>query len=231
MGAISRKCGQLEFVNGRARFFCTDNQIGSTPRSYLFDDGVTSVVAVVRDENDNLLGCANLEMVAPLVGRSQFRTSTAFGDFLFWQTGPDDRTYVRAHLTGLRGDDFSLRIYASPVGMTGECNATALGGVYCKPGRIAVLPGTTATIGNLDTLLPLGAGQTSLRTTVSSSTLPLFGPYSILGRTLALVRDDTDEIVACNTIMRDEEYPPGELASLLGYQNFNNPPLPEVFLG
>lgn len=188
---------------------------------------------VIRDDAGAMLGCAQLALVDPLQGRAQFRSLTTFGDFLFWQNGPDDRTYVRAHLTGLRGTDYSLRIFTNKLEMGEPCNPDTLGDVVSKQGGEFILPGNTPTndggsIGNLDALLQLVDGQQSLRTTVSSAFLPLFGPYSVLDRTLGLVNEETGVIEACGTIMRQAEYPLGEFASLSGYQDINNPPLPEV---
>ena len=180
--------------------------------------------------------CAQLELSEPLQGQAQFRTNTIFGDFLFWQVSPDDRTYVRTYLTGLRGVDYSLRVYTNEIGLGDTCDDETLGDVFSKPGGEFVIPGDTLTndagsVGNLDSLLPLEDGQESLRVTEASSFLPLFGPYSILDRTLALVNEETGEIVACGPIVRQAEYPVAELASLSGYQNVNNPPLPDPFEG
>lgn len=235
IGDLSSKCGDLEFVNGRARLLCTDNQLGSIRRDYLFDKRHPehALMVVIRDNEGRPLGCAVLEMPAPQLGRAQFRTLSVFGDFFFWQNGPDDRTYVRTHLTGLRGTDYSLRIFENTAIMTHPCDLDELGNVFSKQGGEFILPANLLTndagaIGNLDSLLVLVEGQQSLRTTVSSSFLPLFGPYTILGRTLGLVNEETGVVEACNTIMRQEDYPQGELASLLAYQDLNNPPLPVV---
>lgn len=224
-------------MNGRARIFCTDNQLGSVPLSYIYDARYPDrALTVTISDNGVAVACAQLEASEPLVGRTQFRTLTIFGDFLFWQAGPDDRTYIRAHLTGLRGVDYSLRVYTNEIGMSLLCTNKVLGEVFSKQGGEFIIPGDTLTndagsIGNLDSLLPLEEGQESLRVTVSSSFLPLFGPYSILDRTLALVNEETGEIVACSAIMRQAEYPVAELASLSGYQDENNPPLPDPLAG
>lgn len=234
---MDRKCGPLEFVDDRAHQFCTDSQLGTVPRSYLFDENNPSnaLLVAIRDEDSNLLGCAPLGMISPLTARAQLRYSSVYGDFLFWQSGPDDRTYVRVHLTGLNGNDFSLRIYCNPIPTAG-CDIDALGEIFSKPGgeffqaitEDSQLTNDGGLTGSLDVLLPLPPGQISLRTTTSSSYLPLFGPYSIMGKTLALVREDTNRVVACSAIMLQDEYPQGELSSLLAYQDLNNPPLPVI---
>lgn len=220
-------------MGSHSRFICTDNQLGSVPLSDIYDEryperALTVVLTTVTGNRT----CAQLEAVDSLNGRAQFRTLTIFGDFHFWQVSPDDRTYVRAHLTGLRGVDYSLRVYTNEIGMGEACNDGGLGDVFSKEGGEFIIPGDTLTndagsIGNLDSLLPLEEGQESLRVTVASSFLPLFGPYSILGRTLALVNEATGDIVACGTIMRQGEVPLTEIASFSGFQDLNNPPLPD----
>lgn len=217
---------------------CSDSQLGTVPPEYLFDkrDPESALLVVVRDASGAVLGCSQLESVAPQVGRTQIRTRTIAGDFVFWQTGPDDRTYVRAHVTGLRGRNYALRVYTNMVEGNKECTPENLGDVFSKPGGEFVLPGNlngpptndASSIGNLDALLTLEEGQKSLRTTVTSSFLPLFGPYSIQERTLGLLNEMTGKVEACGVIMRDAEYPPSEVASLQGFQDQNNPPLPEI---
>ncbi len=241
IGDLSGKCGNLEFQSGRARELCIDNQLGVTPRDYLFDERYpqNALSVVIRNSSGQALGCAQLDMVQPLVGRAQFRTATAFGDLLFWQTGPDDRTYIRAHITGLRGTDYSLRVFSEKLQMDETCSFENLGAMFSKRGGEFILPGIpngpptddASTVGNLDNLLPLNPGDESLRTTVSTSHLPLFGPHSILQRTVGFVNEESGEVEACGVVMRQVEYPPSELASLLGYQTENNPPLPKVMIG
>ena len=230
LGALSQKCGDLVFDDRRARNYCTDTSIGTSPRTYLVDENYPNDrgTVVVTDTNNVPLGCATLELVQPVLARAQFRgDGLIYGDFLFWQYGPDDRTYVRSSLTGLRDENHALRIFSGD-----RCDRT--GPVFTRPNPVYRPPfsGTPThdvnDIGNLDTLLPLEPKQRSLRTTVSSSSLPLFGPFTVVGKTLGLVDEDTNRIVACGPIMRENDYPTGELASLLGYQTANNPPLPPI---
>ena len=237
IGDLTRKCGPLQFIDDRARVFCTDNQLGTVPRSYLFSESNPdqALLVAIHDDSSNPLACAAFEMITPITARAQLRYSSVFGDFLFWQTGPDDRTFVRVHLTGLNREDYSLRIHCNSIPASG-CDAEELGEVFSKPGGEFILPRTddspmtpdAGDTGNLDVLLGLPPGQVSVRTTTSTTNLPLFGPFSVMGKTLALVREDTGRIVACSEIMLQGEYPQGELSSVTGYQNVNNPPLPNA---
>lgn len=236
-GDLTSKCGPLNFVNGTAEATCSDNQLGTIPRSYIFDEldprGRLTVRIGDGTPADGPLGCATLEKIVPQTARAQFRTNTIFGDFLFWQTGPDDRTFVRAHLTGLnRNRNYSLRIYQGERMMGQPCASIGSRALFRRTGRIASLPlgdrltNDACVTGNLDSVLPIPIGSNSLRTTQSSSFHPLFGPFTLVGNTLALINDDTNMVIACANIMREPDYPQGRHASLIGYQNLDNPPLP-----
>ncbi len=237
IGGLSLKCGTLDFVDSRARSFCSDNGLGSIPRTVLFDENNPqdrfSIVIGEASGGPGILGCAALELISPLHAKTELRTSTIRGLFDFWQNGPDDRTNIRADLTGLDDEDYSLRIFRDPAPPMGMACGD-LGGVFQRNGGVitsAVNPNCPLTrdsciTGNLDSIFPLERGQRSFRMTVSTSTLPLFGPYTIIGRSLGLVLESTNEIIACSTIMLEQGAPQGELASILGYQDFNNPPLP-----
>ena len=230
IGDLTSKCRPLDFSSGNDHIFCTDSQIGSIPRSYLFDDVEPqhSLVVAIRNMDGDPLGCAQLEMISPLTGQGQCRSLRSFVDFFVWQNGPDDRTFIKAHITGLDNRDHVLRIHDNVLGMEDECTSDALGDVFGRQNGEFLLPADAAmgATGNLDTLIPLEGGN-AFRGTVSTNSLPLFGHNSILGRSIALIRDD-GQIICCGTIMRQQEYPQGEIASLQGYQNLNNPPLPPI---
>ena len=234
IGDLTSKCGPLNFENRRARLFCTDSQLGTISRSQLLSELNYGERLTVRigDSDGSDLGCAPLGFARPRTATAQFSTSTTFGSFQFWQNGPDDRTMVRPHLTGLgRGGPFSLMIFEGIGPASDPCNRTLLGNVYTRPRGAFTLPvstsgiltGDSCLLGNLNSILPLNDDASFLRSSGSSNFLPLFGPYSIIGRTLALLRAD-NTIVACSPIMCID-CTPGRFSSLLGYQDFNNIPL------
>lgn len=232
IGDLTGKCGTLDFTDDRTHTLCIDSQLGTVPRHYLVDQvpPAHSLVLAIRDANGIALGCSALEIVKPLVARAQFRGVYGFGDFYLWQTGPDDRTYVRAHITGLdRRENYRLRIYENALMMSQECTFEALGNVVSRQNGEFLLPGDVPSgcLGNLDTLVPLRQ-VTSFRDTVTTSSLPLFGHNSILGNTIALIRESDNKFVGCGTIMRQEGFPRSQFASLQGFQDENNPPLPPL---
>lgn len=240
MGDMTSKCGPLVFFNNRARICCTDNQLGSVPRTYLFDKNFPNdiLTVVIGDESTTgCLGCSTLEMIRPVVARAQFRFHlTGFADLYFWQTGPDDVTNVRAHITGLdTNDDYSLRIFTNPAEPMGNCSAALLGPMISRPGSVVstppnpnILTDDMCDLGNLDAIVPIDLGTPAVRLSTKTNFLPLFGPFSVVGNSVGLFRLRDSMIVGCATIMRQEAYPQGELASLLGYQDIDNRPIPPV---
>ena len=223
IGDLTSKCRPLNFEGDRARAFCADEQLGTVNF-----DGLAGLIVRIGDGN-RTIGCAPLKNVPPLRAVASFRGFTEVGDFVFYQDGPDDETYIKAFLTGLpmRGVPYSLRIYEGVGTESDPCNIAQLGSIYRVPGRAlftsgsGVLTRDGCILGNLEGVLPIESNQ-DIRSTVSSS-LPLFGPFSVIGRTLALV-SGTNNIVACSVIKNScTTCTPQMFNSILGYQNLNYP--------
>ena len=127
------------------------------------------------------------------------------GDFIFYQDGPDDEIYIKAFLTGLpmQGVPYSLRIYEGVGTESDPCNIAQLGSIYRVPRRAlftsgsGVLTRDGCILRNLECVLPIESNQ-GIKSMVSTS-VPLFGPFSFIGRTLALV-SGMNNIVACSVI-------------------------------
>ena len=222
VGDLTGKCGQIRFVDGRGRLFCTDNQIGSIRTSDLYNEQSTQPVSVVVDDGGPIVACGEIEPLRPQVAYTEFKSPTIFGQITFYQASPNDRTYARTYITGLRNQDVSLEIRE---GGDGTCNQLSpilrRSGPSTTPiGRAvgAVKTGDTVVLGNLDRKLNIPANSQSYRVTRSSQYLPIFGPYSIVNNTLALVDGDGDPL-ACGAIIRQNDYPTGLAASILGYQD------------
>ncbi len=224
IGDLNSKCGRLDFTSGRARGYCADSQLGS-----LSAGSIQPLIVRIADSNGNSLGCAPFTTIRPLRADARFRAVTGeFGEFTLHQDSPDDETYLKAFITGLRsqGADYSLRIFNNSVPSSGMCNATALGGMYRVGGRAlftslsGMMTADACAIGNLDNVLPVN-GVASIRSTTDTS-IPLFGPFSVIGRSIGLV-DNTGNIIACSTIANScttctlDRY-----NSILGYQDLNN---------
>ena len=225
IGDLASKCGSLDVSSeGRIKAFCTDEQLGLVPRSSI--SPLTLVVQGANGSDDRIACCTNLP-VEPKAAYVYFRTRTLFGNMLFYQTGPHDRTFVRTYVIGLNGEAgyFQIHENACPPGV--GCDDDVVGDIYDKPGTrlygngvfsgAGIDTGNLGPIGRLDPKLSDISSANSYRRTDSSSYLPLFGPYSIIGRCLVLYNAE-GEPWACSTIMDWSPIPERIVPSILGYQ-------------
>ena len=220
------------------RACCTDEQLGT-----IAENTLSRLSLAIQDANGgfNVIACESAQPINPecaLVTFQSSRTRGIFGNLLFYQDDPNDRTFVRTYVTGLRQENASFIIRENPVPAPVEdptrpgykirsnCSNTTLGPIIMRPGApvVGVPPsgsdqtGDTVILGNLGPKLTIPAGSQSYRETASSSYLPLFGPYNITGHSLVLVQDDTGEPLACGTIERWHPFPERLVASIAGYQ-------------
>ena len=228
-GDLTTKCGALtpEVFDDvlRYRAFCHDDQLGLLSKSQLentilvFHDAIT--LAVVE--------CTTWSKINQLCARVNcIKRPRINMDVLFFQSDPNDRTHVRSYITGLDQEKAYLQVRQDPVSDTSMCEA---GGIYDKP-RNALL--SNSHVGDKPTgdVLPVGVleykitsprGRESVVKQDTTSWLSLFGPFSIIGRSLALT-DENGVPVACCNIMPVEDPSPELINSVLGYQEQTNRP-------
>ena len=229
---------------GRAQEFCTDNQLGTVPCSYFYTKKgnpptVTSLVIRDVDANNTILGCSQLGPPAPpQVAQCTFHSSRFYGDFLFYQASPNDRTRIKTFLIGINGADVSLVIREGPTPDDYNCNElgpilqksrilnqNGIGAAFFpRPVDGGIKTGDSGILGSLGGILDIPAGAFSYRVKRTTNFLPLFGQCSIIGNSLVLVGADGTRLGCC-TITRTTQYSNTEIASLLGFQNEENPPV------
>ena len=109
-----------------------------------------------------------------------------------------------------------------------NCSEAALGAIHSKPGTPVFgrplgsrKTGDSVLIGNLAPKVPIPLGSQSIFQPASSHYLPVFGPHSIVGRSLVVVEvtESGPVYLACGTIRRLSDYPDDVLASITGYQD------------
>lgn len=224
VGQLSAKCGPISIVSGHGRLFCTDNQLGSIRTSDLFNKQRSQPVSVVLDDGGLVIACGEVEGLQPQVAQVEFKSPTIFGQITFYQASPNDRTYARTYITGIGNKNVSLAIFTNG---DGTCDQARNAAILRKPGSSTTIigrpigvvkTGDAVVLGNLSTKLNIPPNVQSYRVTTSTAYLPLFGPYSIANNTLALV-DANGALLACGAIKRQNDYPTGLAASILGYQN------------
>lgn len=146
-------------------------------------------------------------------------------DILFFQNDPGDRTHVRSYITGLDMEMAYLQVRRDPITFKNEC---AAGGLYDKESTPFVATAVSSTptgdalpVGTMQFKISDIRDQTSLVKQDTTSWLPLFGPFSIVGRSVALVNNDGVTVACCN-IMPMVEPSPDVINSILSYQERTN---------
>ena len=231
IGDFTSKCGPLNFgPTGRARICCVDEQLGTHPLT-----SIEPLTLVIKDENfsEDIIACATSKPANPLCARAKFRTRTQFIQLYFVQLDPHDRTFVHAYVIGLNGQGGYFEIHENPVPdgasqhvICDDFSDSGLGGVFDKQGGrlfsdgessggTGRTGGNTLPVGVLDRKLTDFRGQASYTTTDFSHFLPLFGPFSIIGRSLVLFDADGNPI-ACGNIELNK-LPASMIDSILGY--------------
>ena len=203
----------------RYRAFCNDDQLGLVPISTITD------TVLVFSNGTDIVGCQSWDTVNQQCARvSCIKRPRVNIDILFFQNDPGDRTHVRSYVTGLDGDALFLQIRENAV--TNQ-NCSQSGRVFDKPrGGGSPNIGTAVSDKPTGDALPVGTtqfkisditGKTSLRYQDTTSWLPLFGPFSIVGKSIALVGVGGQEVTCCN-IEAVADPDPALLASILAYQ-------------
>ena len=222
-GDLTAKCGvvrPVEFRGGtRYRAFCNDDQLGLIPLSSIQD---TFLVFTLPD--GTIVDCAPWHPVNQLCARAKCtKRPRLHMDILFFQYDPGDRTHVRTYITGLDERAAYMEVRRDAIPSKLECDA---GGRYDKP-RNGLLLGTPAGDYPTGDALPVGTMQfkiadlrnkTSLIVQDTTSWLPLFGSFTIIGRSITIVGRDNRVLMCCN-IEPVTDPSPELIASILSYQD------------
>ena len=224
-GNLTGKCGPLMFARGRYRGFCTDDQLGLLSYSALEE----TILVFYAADDGRFIDCQPWKPINQLCARVNcIKRPRIRIDVLFFQSDPTDRTHVRSYITGLDQDKLYLQVRRDPV--TDGRNCTA-GGIFDKPRNAQIFPshvsdpptGEILPIGVLEHKITSPRGRQSVVRQDTTSWLPLFGPYSIIGRSLVLVDTNGNAVVCCN-IEPVTDPSPDLINSILGYQEESNRP-------
>ena len=219
-GDLTTKCGQVRVVPGQNKYraFCNDDQLGLVPQSLLQD------TILVFSVGNSIIDCQPWQPVKQQCARvTCVKRPRVYMDILFYQSDPGDRTHVRSFIIGLDGNKAYLQIRNKRANFT-DCRD--LGSIFDKPGsRFVGAPfgkdptGDALPVGTLEFKISSIRKQQSLRKGDTTSWLPLFGPYNIVGKSLALY-DENGNVVTCCDIELMSNPNPGIVASILGYTWF-----------
>ena len=231
-GDLTTKCGRLvpdstvaaQFNVLYYRGFCHDDQLGLLSKSQVED----TILVFHDSETGEVVDCQPWSKINQLCARVNcIKRPRIRMDILFFQNDPNDCTHVRSYITGLDQEKYFLQVRRDPITDTSECDA---GGVYDKPRNALLSNSHVASDGPTGDVLPVGVleykitspkGRESIVKQDTTSWVPLFGPFSIIGRSVALTDANGVPLVCCN-IEPVEDPSPELIDSVLGYQEQTN---------
>ena len=209
IGDLSSKGGPFEVVNRVIQHFYSDTDLPllstASSEGFLINDRST----VIHSENRGAprIGCANLTTYQPLEAVVRFDENGVTGTIQFYQRSPYDPTQVFVNLKGLASRTAGYHVHEYPVGpgaSPGRCANRYTGG-HLNPTGIT-MAGTTSDqfeVGDLSGKFGSLLGQNDFYAEYVDPNIPLFGPFSILDRSVVIHEDDPDGTrFVCSNIQR-----------------------------
>jgi len=209
IGDLSNKGAPFDVNNRVIQQFYSDTDLPllSTASSdgFLINDRST----VIHSENRGAprIGCANLTSYQPLEAVVRFNENGVTGSIQFYQRSPYDPTQVFVNLKGLGSRTAGYHVHEYPIGpgASPQRCANRYAGGHLNPTGITVA-GTTSDqfeVGDLSGKFGSLSGQNDIYREYVDPNIPLFGPYSILDRSLVIHEDDPEGTrFVCSNIQR-----------------------------
>lgn len=196
IGDLSNKGEPFDVVDRVTKQFYSDTDLPllGDADGYLINDRST----VIHSENRTAprIACANITSYQPLEAISKFDESGVSGSIRFFQRSPYDQTQVFVNLNGLQAIAAGYHVHQYTVGpgtSPARCSDMFAGG-HWNPTNITE-SGTTRDqfeIGDLSGKFGSLAGENNFNREYTDPNIPLFGPFSIIGRSIVIHRDDSD---------------------------------------
>ena len=205
IGDLSSKGAPYNVMDGIVKQFYTDITLPlAGDQLYIVNRSI-----VIHQENRGgpRISCANLTRFSPLEAIVNFNESGITGSIRFSQQSLFDNTDVLLNLQGLGGIAGGYHVHVTPVPLTGGPSRCDLAQGHWNPTKIVY--NTTITrsltsdeyeIGDLSGKFGGLNGQDNIVATYSDPNVPLFGVYSIVGRSLVIHRANNGSRVACANI-------------------------------
>ena len=177
----------------------------ASTEGFLINDRST----VIHSENRGAprIACANLTSYQPLEAVARFNENGVTGTIQFFQRSPYDPTQVFVNLKGLGSRTAGYHVHEYPVGpgaSPARCAGRYAGG-HLNPTGIT-MAGTTSDqfeVGDLSGKFGSLSGQNDFYRMYVDPNIPLFGPFSILDRSLVIHEDDPEGTrFVCSDIQR-----------------------------
>lgn len=196
IGDLSNKGAPFNVNNGVTKQLYTDTDLPLFMSSEGFQiNGLSTVI-----HNESLgaprIACANISIYQPLQAIAIFNENGVSGSISFYQHSPFDPTVITVNLEGLRSiaDGYHVHAYSVGTGSSpGRCDNQFTGGHWNPHGIMQ--QGKTSDqfeVGDLSGKFGYLRGLSNINGVYMDPNVPLFGPYSILRRSIVIHQSDTD---------------------------------------
>ena len=196
IGDLSSKGAPFDVQNRRTQQFYTDTDLPLLPDADGYSIDNRSVVIHAPDRGGPRIACANLTRFTPLEAITVFNENGVSGSIRFYQRSPYDHTRVTVGLRGLSQMADGYHVHEYPVGpeslsSPGKC-ADAYTGGHWNPTNVTSSGSTSDEfeIGDLSGKFGGLAGLDELSAVYTDPNIPLFGPFSVIGRSIVIHRPD-----------------------------------------
>ena len=196
IGDLSNKSAPFDVVSRRVRQFYTDTDLPILPDIDGYSIDNRSVVIHDSNGGPSRIACTNLTQYQPLEAISIFNDRGVTGSIRFTQLSPYDPTLVTVMLRGLRQMPNGYHVHEYPVGprrlgSPEKCGVEFTGG-HWNPTGVST-PGRTSDqfeIGDLSGKFGGLSGLDEILADYTDPNVPLFGPFSVIGRSIVIHLDD-----------------------------------------
>ena len=196
IGDLSNKGAPFNVNNRVTKQLYTDTDLPLFMNSEGYYINERSTVIHAENLTGPRIACANLTTYQPLEAVSRFNENGVSGSVRFYQHSPFDSTRVFVNLKGLQSKASGYHVHAYSVGpgSSPERCASRYAGGHWNPHGI-VDSGTTSDqfeIGDLSGKFGSLANQNDVYREYVDPNIPLFGPYSIIGRSIVIHMNNDD---------------------------------------
>lgn len=213
IGDLSNKGAPFDVVNRRIRQLYTDTDLPLLEDSDGYSIDNRSVVIHAPNRTGARIACANVTRFRPLEAVSVFNENGVIGSVRFSQRSPYDPTQVRVVLRGLGEMADGYHVHEYPVGpenlgSPGKCASRYTGG-HWNPTNVTA-SGITSDqfeIGDLSGKFGGLSGLNQLEAVYTDPNIPLFGPFSVIGRSIVIhMADGPGTRWVCSDIQHTRQF-------------------------
>ena len=206
VGDLSNKGAPLQVRERVVKQFYTDTFLPLAGDTFFIEK--RSIVIHAENHTVPRIACANITRFNPLEAVVNFNESGILGSISFSQLSPYDMTSVKVSLQGLQGMAGGYHVHVYPVrpeGIGSERCAAADGhwnptGITYEPNNTRQLTSDEYEIGDLSGKFGSFGGLNTVTETYFDPNIPLFGTYSIVGRSVVIHRSVDGSRWTCGNI-------------------------------